>query len=114
MQNSKVTNGVALIVLITSSLLYIWLVAEHLPSKLSIGINIGLIPFLFGCAGFYALRAKLLTKIVLLILLPISHVLVFGGDTAKPGIENVIAAAELVFIWLGLFTCYLACRKKTQ
>lgn len=108
MPNSILLNTVSIIVLTLASLAYLLLLAGYVPDKYALVINFMLVPLLFGCLGFFLLRGVLPIKLLLLAVLPIAHVLYFGADSTKPGLENMIAVGELIFIGLGVVLSYFA------
>jgi hypothetical protein len=108
MINSIFINTVSLLLLAIASLAYLLLIAGHVPDKHALAINFMLVPLLFGCAGFFLFKGALPTKLLLMASLPLIHVLYFGADSTKPGLENMIAVGEFFFICIGVLLGYLA------
>lgn len=102
MVNSFFINAVSLLLLAVASVAYLILVAEYVPDKHALLINVMLVPLLFGIAGFFLLKGGLPIKLILLAALPLIHVVYFGADSTKPGLENMIAVGELIFIGVGV------------
>lgn len=110
MAKTILRNFAALLALTFVSLEYLLLYAGLMPDRHALMVNIVLVPLLFGCAGFFLLKATLPVKLALMALLPVVHVIYLGGDDAKPGLKNMVAAVELVFISIGVVLGYLARR----
>ena len=108
MTNSIFINAISLLFLALASLAYFLLIAGHVPHKYALVINFMLVPLLFGCAGFFLFKGPLPIKLILLAVLPLLHVLYFGADSTKPGLENMLAVGEFVFICIGVVLSYLA------
>lgn len=102
MINSFCINVVSLLLLAAASVAYLILVAGYVPDKHALLINFMLVPLLFGIAGFFLLKGGLLIKLILLAVLPLVHVIYFGSDSTKPGLENMIAVGEFIFICIGM------------
>ena len=102
MANSFFINAVSLLLLAIASVAYLILVAGHVPDKHALVINFMLVPLLFGIAGFFLLKGGLPIKLILLAVLPLVHVVYFGADSTKPGLENMIAVGEFIFICFGV------------
>jgi hypothetical protein len=51
---------------------------------------------LIGALSGYVLSGALITKLLFLLAVPAVHIVVFGGDPAKPGLENLLALVEAV------------------
>lgn len=86
---------------------FVWLghvtfVVPHVPDSLALPLNIGLVPFLIGCAAQLLFRASLIVKLILVATLPAVHILAFGGDPAKPGVEQYVALAVGAVMLLGV------------
>jgi hypothetical protein len=94
------------VAIVAVSVGYLAFVAPYVPEMLAIPLSIVLIPFLIGCAAYLLLHAPLLLKVLLVAAIPFVHVLVFGGDPAKPGLEYYIAIAEGIVMLLGLLACF--------
>ena len=101
MVNLFFINAVSLLLLAAASVAYLILVAGYVPDKYALLINVMLVPLLFGIAGFFLLKGGLLIKLILLAALPLVHVVYFGADSTKPGLENMIAVGEFIFIGVG-------------
>lgn len=97
-----INNAVSLFLLAITSVAYLVLLAGHVPDKYALVINFMLVPLLFGIAGFFLLKGELQLKLVLLAALPLAHVVYFGADSTKPGLENMIAVGEFIFICFGV------------
>jgi hypothetical protein len=81
-------------------------VVPHVPDSLALPLNIGLVPIFIGCAAQLLFRTSLLVKLILVATLPVLHVLVFGGDPAKPGVEHYVALAVGAVMLLGVLLCF--------
>ena len=102
LSNPILVNGVRILVLAFLSLEYFVLFGERMPERYALTINIMLVPLVFGIAGFFLLKGRLPVKLALMALLPLALVFYFGGDPAKPGLENLVAATLYVFLCLGV------------
>lgn len=108
---SKVlANALWVVLIAASSLVYLMFLAGSVPAKYALLVNLMVVPFLLGLLGFFVLKGSLLTKALLLALLPVFHVLYFGADSAKPGLENILAVLEVGFIALGIASGWLTQR----
>ena len=88
--------------LVVLSLVYFSFIASHVPDKYSLQTNFILVPIVFGGAAYFILSVTLPTKLMLISLIPVSHILYFGGDPSKPGLENMLGAVEYVFLSAGI------------
>lgn len=110
MTKSLSTNIAILLCLATASITYLSLVAELVPDAYALAVNFVLVPLILGVLGFTLLRARVLAKLLLMATIPVAHVLYFGADSAKPGLENMVAAGEYVSICVGVFVGALVSR----
>lgn len=94
--------------LLALSFIYLLFVADHVPQKYALVINIITIPLILGVLGAWAIDAPLYVRLFALLTIPVAHVLYFGGDPAKPGMENLVAMAEGVALWVGAILFYLS------
>ena len=101
MVNSFFINAVSLLLLAAASVAYLILVARYVPDKHALLINVMLVPLLFGIAGFFLLKGGLPIKLILLAALLLVHVFYFSTDSTKPGLGNMIAVGEFIFIGVG-------------
>jgi hypothetical protein len=108
MTNSIFINAVLLLFLVLASLAYLLFIANYVPDKYALVINFMLVPLLFGCVGFVLFKEVLPIKLLLLAIIPLVHVLYFGADSTKPGLENMIASIEFIFICIGVVLSYFA------
>lgn len=92
--------------LLIFSFIYLLYVAEHVPQEYALFINMFVFPIILGVIGAWVLEAPLYVRLFVLLLIPISHLLYFGGDPAKPGLENVIIMVEGISIWIGVLLFY--------
>ena len=102
MKASVAVTAIGLLVIAVVSLGYLRYIAPIVPDVGAFIINILVVPFIFGWSAFFLLRGPIFFKAVLLLIVPILHVVVFGGDPAKPGLEYEVAAVEYVLMLLGL------------
>jgi hypothetical protein len=103
-------NLVWLLVLVTLSGAYAAYVAPLIvPDIAALIANMLAVPLLLGGAAFLLLKGPLFLKAIFLIAIPVSHVVIFGGDPAKPGLEHEVAIAEYVSMLVGLFICGGVC-----
>jgi hypothetical protein len=107
MKNAIVGLGVVII-----STAYLWLGTSLVPERYALMVNFLVLPAVLGMIAGYLMVGGLITKLVFLLVAPIVHVLVFGGDPAKPGIENLLALVELVPLFLGCSAVHLFLAKK--
>ena len=103
-------NAIWFLVLLLASVAYLFFIADHVPPRYSLYVNIMLIPLLIGVVAGWLLQMPMYMKLFLLMLIPVIHVLCFGGDPAKPRLENLIAYGEVLFLWLGVVLTYLVDR----
>ena len=101
-----IRNAVCLLALAVVSVLYLSLASDFVPDEIAILVNLIVVPFGIGWIGFITLKGPVYVRLLLLALIPILHVLYFGGDAAKPGLENLLAAVELLAISVGLGVGY--------
>jgi hypothetical protein len=106
MRRTILLNAVWYSVLVLVWLGHVTFVVPHVPDSLALLLNIGLVPFLIGCAAQLLLKASLLVKLALVAMLPVVDVLVFGGDPAKPGVEIYVALAVGAAMLLGVLLCF--------
>ena len=102
MVNLFFINTVSLLFFAAASVAYLILVAGYVPDKHALLINVMLVSLLFGIAGFFLFKGRLLIKLILLAALPLVHVVYFGADSTKPSLENMIAVGEFIFIGVGV------------
>lgn len=91
-----------LLVLGALSVAYGAYVAPLIASDIAALIVNMLAAFLLGGAAFLVFRGPVFLKATILIAIPVSHVFIFGGDPAKPGLEYEVAIAEYLLMLLGL------------
>ena len=96
--------------LVVLSLVYFSFIGIYVPDKYALQTNFILVPILFGAAAYFVLRVKLATKLMLISLIPVSHILYLGGDPAKPGLENMLGVVEYVFLAAGIIGAACAMR----
>jgi hypothetical protein len=99
-------------ILISSS--YLWLSPRLVPEKYALVANFIVMPSVLGLLAGYLFAGRLPLKLGLLLLVPIAHVLVFGRDPAKPGLENVVALVELAPLWIGCVVAHIVLQKKAR
>jgi hypothetical protein len=81
---------------------YLALLADRIPGAYALFINFILIPLAMGFVSAFLLTGHIAVKLLALAVVPIAHVVYFGGDEGKPGLENVVAACEFAFLAIGL------------
>lgn len=106
MRHTILLNAVWYLAIAFAWLGHVSFVVPQVPDSLALPINIGLVPFLIGCAAHLLFRASLWIKLILVATLPVVHVLVFGGDPAKPGVEHYVALAVGAVMLLGVLLCF--------
>lgn len=106
--------SLVLITLLITSTAYLTFVAELISPAEAIWVNLAIFPFVLGCIAGIGMPGTLLPKIVAVSLLPIWHIFFFGGDAAKPGLENMVALGEGVFIWIGLGLSHFICKLRKK
>lgn len=94
--------------LLAVSFIYLLFAADHVPPKHALVINIITIPLVLGVLGAWAIEAPLYARLLALLVIPVAHVLYFGGDPAKPGMENLVVMAEAAALWVGAMLFYLS------
>ena len=105
-------NFGALLVLAFLSLEYLLFFSKLVPESLASTVSFGLVPALFGCAGFFLLKARLPVKLALLALLPAAHLLYLSGEHARPRLDVMMVAAEMVSLSAGAVLGHLARRQR--
>ena len=85
---------------------YLLLVSPYIPSKHALLINVFLVPLLLGVLGGWMMKPPFYSKFILLALLPVFHLIYFGDDPGKKGLENVVFYAELTSVWFGIVAFY--------
>ena len=110
--NTVTRNAIVIAAAAVVSSVYYWASLVFLGGVFGLVLNFLVVPIALGFLSGYLLRGLLVLKLVALALVPITHVLVFGSDPAKPGLENVVALAEYVPICLGCVWGHLMLRKK--
>lgn len=103
-----------LFTLLVTSTAYLAFVAELIPPSEAIWINLIVLPLVLGCIAGVGMPGAFFPKIVGVSFIPIWHVVLFGGDVAKPGLENMVALGEGVFIWIGLGLSHFMSKKRSS
>ena len=80
----NMANFIYLVMLMRVSFAYSFMVGETVPAKFALYINLMLFPCLIGAVGAWVIQAPLLVKFLLLMLIPLSQLIYFGGDPGKP------------------------------
>lgn len=108
-------NLIVFVVLAAASSAYLWASPSLMPTAhaFTVIVNLIAVPFVLGLLAGYLLTGRLVFKLLGLLLIPIAHVLILGGDPAKPGLENVVALAELPSLWIGCLLSHVF-QKKLQ
>ena len=91
---------------------YLWVSPTLVPGKYALIANFIVMPSVLGLLSGYLLLGRLPAKLALLLLIPIAHVLLFGQDPAKPGLENILALVELAPLWIGCVAAHVLLQKK--
>ena len=99
---------------IVVSCVYLWLSPKFVVDKYALIANFVAMPLVAGLIVGHMLAGRLPLKLGLLILVPIAHVLVFGSDPAKPGLENMVALIELIPLWLGCVVGHFLLHRKAR
>jgi len=107
-------NLVVIVGAIAISSAYLWISPSVVPETYALIMNFIALPSVLGLLAGYMLVGRLPLKFALLLLVPTAHVLIFGQDPAKPGLENVLAFVELVPLCLGCLVAHILLRKKAQ
>jgi hypothetical protein len=105
-------NVVTWIALLAVSVLYLQLIGDMIRPPLSVLINLCLMPLVLGGLGAFFLTGSLGLRLLLLALIPVGHVLILGGDAAKPGLERVVALLELIPLLAGATACHFIMKLK--
>jgi hypothetical protein len=105
---SKLFIAASMFLLVLASLAYFSFLARFVPDRHALAINFMLMPLVLGCAGYFLIRAALPVKFALFAVLPLALVLYFGSDSTKPGLENLLAVVEYVFLCAGAMLSHLA------
>lgn len=85
---------------------YVEFVAMSVPIEYALEVNAFLVPFLFGILGASVLQQSFAWQFLMLTLLPVSTLIVLGGDSGKRGLEYVLTYAELFSLWLGIVSLH--------
>jgi hypothetical protein len=107
-------NVLVILGVIAISLVYYWIAPTFVSREYAPVISLIVVPLLFGALVGCFFVGRLWVKLALVCLLPVSHIVVFGGDPAKPGLENLIALIEVGPLWIGCVVAHMAARKKTE
>lgn len=91
---------VALLAIVT--IIYYRHVAPIIPSRSALTVNFIIFPVAVGLLGYFLLSGSFVAKTVFICIIPVSHVIYFGGDPGKPGLEIVLAYVEAAFILIGM------------
>ena len=107
-------NAIVLVALVVVSSAYLWVSPSFMPAAhaITVIVNIIVAPLVFGLLAGYLLTGRVIFKLPILLLIPIAHVLLFGGDPAKPGLENFVALIEFVPLCIGCLVAHMLLRKK--
>src|SRR6185436_17429777 len=108
LRNAAVIAGV-----IAISSAYLWVSPSFVPAEYALVVNFVAVPFALGMLAGYLLVGGLVFRLLVLLLIPIAHVLIFGGDPAKQGLENLVALVELVPLCIGCLIAHMLLGKKT-
>src|SRR5688572_22877292 len=109
-------NVITVVALIALSGAYLWASPFIMPGGTNPLIVVGNLiaaPFIAGSLGGYFMLGRLLPKLIALLLVPITHIPLYGEDPAKPGIENLVALLEVLPIWLGCVVTHVLTLRKT-
>jgi hypothetical protein len=106
-------NLAVIAVVVVMSFVLLWSSFQWVPLEAMPIVNLVATPLLLGLAAGYLLTGHLLLKLALLVLVPLAHVLVMGGDPAKPGLENLVALIELLALWVGCLVGHIVKRKRS-
>lgn len=88
--------------LLLISLVYLLHFGRSLPPIYSAAVGLILLPFILGVCGALLMSCPLHMKLIYLLPIPIFHVVYFGGDAAKPGVERFVALLEIGLLWAGV------------
>jgi hypothetical protein len=99
---------------VVGSCAYLWVSLSLVPVQYRPAVNFVAAPIIFGLLVGYLLVGGLPLKILLLPIVPISHVLLFGGDPAEPGVENLLALVWFVPLLVGCVIAHLLVRKRAR
>lgn len=107
MNNKIAWNAGSILILGCVSFAYLLWLSEFIPKQFALAANFIVIPAIFGVVGFFLLRSTLWVKLILVAVIPVAHLVYFGGDPAKPGLENMLALLELAFFEAGVLIGFL-------
>lgn len=110
MPKSFLLNAASLLLLLILSTAYASFIAIHVPAQSAIAMNLVIVPMIFGALGYFLIKAPFYVAILLLALLPIVHIIYFGGDPAKPGLERLVGGVEFAFLCFGFTVAHLVRR----
>ena len=110
--NIVARNAAVIAVATVVSSIYYWSSLLFLGGDFGLIMNFLIVPAALGFLSGHLLRGALVLKLVALAIVPIAHVLVFGSDPAKPGLENVVALLEYVPMGLGCIGGHIVLRRK--
>jgi hypothetical protein len=107
-------NLLVMIGAIAISFAYLGFSPSFVPEQYALFANFVVVPSVLGVLAGSMLGGRLPIKLALLLLIPIAHVLVFGREPGKPGLENLLAVVELVALCIGCVLGHLLVRKKAE
>ena len=108
-------NSVVVLAVAIAFFAYGWMSPMLMPGThaLTVVVNV-IVVALFGALAGYFLTGYLIVKLAALVLIPTAQVLLFGGDPAKPGLENLLALVELSLLWVGCIVTHAFLWKKAR
>ena len=109
---ATIRNLLVMLGAIAISFAYLLLSPIFVPDKYALILNFGLLPAVLGLFAGFVLTDHL-PKLVLMPAIPIAHVLVLGGDAAKPGLENLLAVVEFGPLCFGCMVGHFLASKRT-
>lgn len=101
-------NYVWVLLLTIFSTLYLKYIGNVIPANYALLVNFILMPLIVGIIGGWFVTFPLYLRIPILLVIPVVHVIYFGGDPAKPGLENLIGLVEAALIVIGILAAYFS------
>lgn len=101
MRMTVVRNVFALAGLMALSIAYYVFVGSQLRPPLAAGVNILFIPMLLGGIGHFALAGRPLSRLLLLLLVPVANRIYLGADPAYVWLSNLVTIASATALCVG-------------
>ena len=100
-------NSISAFGLVLLTIIYLTYAERFIDRKYLLIANVIIMPASVGIIAYFLFGKALIKITPWILLIPISHVLFFSEDAAKPGVGNIFAMFEFLFILIGAITCAL-------